>query len=95
MPEFVHLHLHSEFSLLDGLGKLDHYAARGLYPEAHLVADDTQDRDRDFVPDVDGLYGTTRENEHAASFRPGKAGTHNRRRRRRASARGSMKANRS
>ncbi|MCC6626675.1 MAG: DNA polymerase III subunit alpha [Chloroflexi bacterium] len=28
MADVVHLHLHSEFSLLDGLGKLDHYAAR-------------------------------------------------------------------
>jgi DNA polymerase-3 subunit alpha len=30
MAEFVHLHLHSEFSLLDGLGKIDHYVQRAL-----------------------------------------------------------------
>ncbi len=28
MSDFVHLHTHSEFSLLDGLGKLDHLIAR-------------------------------------------------------------------
>jgi DNA polymerase-3 subunit alpha len=28
MAEFVHLHLHSEFSLLDGLGKIDQYVER-------------------------------------------------------------------
>ena len=28
MTDFVHLHTHSEFSLLDGLGKLDHLIER-------------------------------------------------------------------
>lgn len=28
MANFVHLHTHSEFSLLDGLGKLDHLIER-------------------------------------------------------------------
>ena len=30
MADFVHLHLHSEFSLLDGLGKIDQYVARAV-----------------------------------------------------------------
>lgn len=30
MAEFVHLHLHSEFSLLDGLGKIDSYVQRAV-----------------------------------------------------------------
>lgn len=28
MPEFAHLHLHTEYSLLDGLGRIDDYMAR-------------------------------------------------------------------
>ena len=28
MSDFVHLHTHSEYSLLDGLGKLDHLIER-------------------------------------------------------------------
>jgi DNA polymerase-3 subunit alpha len=28
MPEFAHLHLHTEFSLLDGMGRIDEYTAR-------------------------------------------------------------------
>jgi DNA polymerase III alpha subunit len=28
VPEFAHLHLHTEFSLLDGMGRIDQYVAR-------------------------------------------------------------------
>lgn len=28
--EFVHLHLHTEYSLLDGVGKIDEYIARAV-----------------------------------------------------------------
>jgi hypothetical protein len=49
-------------------GAIDHDAAWRLDSEAYLVAYDTQYRDSDFVPDVDGLYGASRENQHAASF---------------------------
>ncbi|MBI3577668.1 PHP domain-containing protein [Candidatus Gottesmanbacteria bacterium] len=28
MSDFVHLHVHSEYALLDGLGKLDHLIER-------------------------------------------------------------------
>ena len=28
MPEFAHLHLHTEYSLLDGMGRIDEYVAQ-------------------------------------------------------------------
>jgi hypothetical protein len=51
------------------LGAVDGDAARGFDPEADLVADYTQNRNRDLFTDVDRLRGTTGENEHAVSFR--------------------------
>ncbi|HEU5422617.1 MAG TPA: PHP domain-containing protein, partial [Nitrolancea sp.] len=41
MPEFAHLHLHTEYSLLDGLGRIDDYMARAReYGMRHLAITD-------------------------------------------------------
>lgn len=38
MPEFAHLHLHTEFSLLDGVGRIDQYIARAHELGLHHLA---------------------------------------------------------
>ncbi len=38
MSEFAHLHLHTEFSLLDGVGRIDQYIVRALELGLHHVA---------------------------------------------------------
>jgi DNA polymerase III subunit alpha len=41
MSDFVHLHLHTEFSLLDGLGKIDDYMRRAVeYGMSHVAISD-------------------------------------------------------
>ena len=48
MGDFVHLHTHSEYSLLDGLGKLDHLIARAK----------SYDMDSLALTDHGSMYGT-------------------------------------
>ena len=36
--KFVHLHLHTEYSLLDGVGKIDEYLDRALELKMDAVA---------------------------------------------------------
>lgn len=42
MANFVHLHTHSEFSLLDGLGKIDHLIdrAKSFGMDAIVITED-------------------------------------------------------
>jgi len=38
MPEFAHLHLHTEYSLLDGMGRIDEYTAKAKELGIHHMA---------------------------------------------------------
>ena len=38
MAEFAHLHLHTEFSLLDGMGRVDEYVAKAVELGVHHLA---------------------------------------------------------
>ena len=47
-------------SLVD-FGAIDHDAAWRFDAKSHLIANHSQNRDCDFVPDVDSFHGTSRE----------------------------------
>ena len=59
MAEFAHLHLHTEFSLLDGMGRIDDYVAKAKELGMHHLA----------VTDHGVMYAAKRAGKDAVLFR--------------------------
>ena len=60
MAEFAHLHLHTEYSLLDGMGRIDEYVARAKELGIHHIA----------VTDHGVMYGAMEWYQHRDDRRP-------------------------